>query len=85
MHEAHLTRTAARLELARRFDKRLDLDVADGAADLMDDDIGPRLHADALDSLNNGVRHVRDHLHGAATAYHGMEYTNGSLKNVTYK
>ena len=54
------------LELARRLDEGQALDVADGAADLRDDDVGAGLLGRAADPLLDGLGHVRDDLHGAA-------------------
>ena len=54
------------LELARRLDEGQALDVADGAADFRDDDVGAGLLGRAADPLLDGLGHVRDDLHGAA-------------------
>ena len=53
-------------ELADRLEERQRLDVADGAADLADDDVGGRGAGGALDPRLDLVRDVRDHLHGRA-------------------
>ena len=52
--------------LADGLDKRLGLDVADRAAQLGDDHVGAGLLLNAAELVLNGVRDVRDHLHGAA-------------------
>ena len=48
------------------LDKRLRLDVADGAAQLSDDHVGAGLLLNTTELILNGVRDVRNHLHGAA-------------------
>ena len=48
-------------ELPDRLDEREDLDVADGAADLHDDDVHPGL-AELVDVVLDLVGDVRDHL-----------------------
>ena len=53
-------------DLAHRLDEGLALDVADGAADLRDDDVRIRLAADAVDELLDLVRDVGDDLHRGA-------------------
>src|SRR3990172_4125371 len=70
--------------LADRLQVRLALDVADGAADLHDDDLGAALTADAADALLDLVGDVRDRLNGAAQvvaaallADHGLVYLAG--------
>ncbi len=62
----HVVAADLAAELADRLEKRLRLDVADGAADLRDDDVGV---GDLGYRANPGldlVRDVRDHLHGRA-------------------
>ena len=53
-------------ELAQGLEERQRLDVADGAADLGDDDVGRRRLGCAADARLDLVRDVRDHLHGRA-------------------
>ena len=53
-------------ELADRLEERQRLDVADGAADLGDDDVGRRRLGGAADARLDLVRDVRDHLHRRA-------------------
>ena len=53
-------------ELADRLEERQRLDVADGAADLGDDDVGGLGGGAAADARLDLVRDVRDHLHGGA-------------------
>ena len=53
-------------ELADRLEERLRLDVADGAADLRDDDVRRVPDGDAPDPLLDLVRDVRDDLDGRA-------------------
>ena len=53
-------------ELADRLEERQRLDVADGAADLGDDDVGRRRLGGAADARLDLVRDVRDHLDGRA-------------------
>src|SRR5262249_9912830 len=53
-------------ELADRFEKRQRLDVAYGAADLRDDDIGGVRLGGTADARLDLVRDVRDHLHRRA-------------------
>ena len=53
-------------ELADRLEERQRLDVADGAADLGDDDVGRARLGGAADARLDLVRDVRDHLHGRA-------------------
>ena len=53
-------------ELADRLEERERLDVADGAADLRDDDVGGLGRRSAADARLDLVRDVRDHLHGGA-------------------
>ena len=48
MHKQHVAVGALLLELARRLDKGLRFDVADGTADFRDYDIGVRLLRDAV-------------------------------------
>ena len=50
--------------LPRCLKKRLTLDVAGGAADLRDHNIGVRLLADGVDKLLDLLGDVRDYLHG---------------------
>ena len=64
--EQHVARPHLLLELARRLDEGQALDVADGAADFRDDDVGAGLLGRAADPLLDGLGHVRDDLHGAA-------------------
>ena len=52
-------------ELADRFEEREDLDVADGAADLGDDDVDV-VAGDPFDAALDLVGDVRDDLHGLA-------------------
>ena len=52
--------------LADRLDKRLALDVANGAAQLGDDHVGPGLLFNGAEAGLDGVGHVRNHLHGTA-------------------
>ena len=67
MHEEDVPAAQFVADLPGRFDERLRLDVADGSADLRDDDVGLRVlgrlqpHA-ALDLVGD----VRDDLHGVA-------------------
>ena len=53
-------------ELADRLEERQRLDVADGAADLGDDDVGGLRDGAAPDARLDLVRDVRDHLHRRA-------------------
>ena len=53
-------------ELADRLEERQRLDVADGAADLGDDDVGRGRLGGAADARLDLVRDVRDHLHRRA-------------------
>ena len=53
-------------DLADRLNERLGLDVADGAADLGDDNVCAGLLADAVDEFLDFVGDVRDHLDGGA-------------------
>ena len=53
-------------ELADRLEEGLRFDVADGAADLGDDDVGARHLGDRADARLDLVRDVRDHLNGRA-------------------
>ena len=53
-------------ELADRLEERQRLDVADGAADLGDDDVDVAGLGDQLDALLDLVGDVRDDLHGRA-------------------
>ena len=53
-------------ELADRLEERQRLDVADGAADLGDDDVGRARLGGAADARLDLVRDVRDHLHRRA-------------------
>ena len=55
-----VAKLADRLEIGER------LDVAHGAADLDDHDLGLLLASDAVNPLLDFVRHVWDHLHGRA-------------------
>ena len=66
VHEQHVADGALLLELACGLYERQRLDVADGAADLGDDDVGARLLGDALQPFLDGLGDVRDHLHRAA-------------------
>ena len=66
VHEQHVAWSLLLLELACGLDERLRLDVADGAADLRDDDVGARLVGDAAQAFLDGLGDVRDDLHGAA-------------------
>ena len=52
--------------LADRLEERLALDVADGAADFDDDDVGAGLAADGADALLDLVGDVGDRLDRAA-------------------
>ena len=63
--EQHVARAGLLLELACRLDEGQPLDVADGAADFRDDDVGAGLLGRAADPLLDGLGHVRDDLHGA--------------------
>ena len=67
MHEEHVLPAELVPYLARRFDERLRLDVADRSADLGDDDVGTRLlgRLQAHASLDL-IRDVRDDLHRVA-------------------
>ena len=70
-HEAHVDEdalVAALLvaELADGLDEGLALDVPDRAAELGDHHVGAGLGLHAAEALLDGVRHVRDDLHGAA-------------------
>src|SRR5437867_12926172 len=56
-------------ELADRLEKRERLDVADGAADLADDDVGIGRLSDAPDPLLDLVRDVRNDLDGRAEVF----------------
>ena len=51
-------------ELAHRLHERLRLDVADGAAQLGDDDVSRRLLLNSAEPVLDGIGH--DDLHGAA-------------------
>ncbi len=67
MHEKDVVATEFVAKLPRRFEKRLRLDVTDGAADLGDDDIGARFFGGlqshpALDLVGD----VRDDLNRVA-------------------
>ena len=53
-------------ELANRLEERERLDVADGAADLGDDDVGVGCGRHAAHAVLDLVRDVRDHLHRRA-------------------
>ena len=52
--------------LADRFEEGLAFDVADGAADFDDQDIGVGAHGESADALLDHVGHVGDGLDGAA-------------------
>ena len=56
-------------DLADRLEKRLALNVADGAADFGDDHVRVRLFADRIDKALDLVGDVRDHLHGFAQIF----------------
>ena len=65
--QVHVDRVVAAdvlAELADRFEERQALDVADGAADLDEHDVG--VAADRADAVLDLVGDVRNHLHGAA-------------------
>ena len=64
MDEAALLRLVLEPELSDRLEERQALDIADGAADLAQDDVG--ILRVALDELLDRVGHVRDHLDRAA-------------------
>src|SRR5215831_5019488 len=64
MHEQHALASQFVSELANRFQKRQALNVADGAADLADDEI--LVIEIGSDELLDRVGDVRDHLHGRA-------------------
>ena len=66
MDHQRVARALLLAELADGLDERLSLDVADGAAELRDHDVGAGLLLDAQEALLDGVRDVRDDLHGAA-------------------
>ncbi len=87
VHEQHAAGRLLFFELAGRLDEGQPLDVADGAADLGYDDVGPGLLGRAADALLDGLGHVRDHLHGApeevAAALAGDErLVDGALGEV---
>src|SRR3984893_689981 len=63
MQVEHVLRADLAAKLADRLEERERLDVADGAADLRDDDVRRRLLGPAADPLLDRVRDVRDHLH----------------------
>ena len=67
-HDVHKHAVAALFlrDLAQRFQKRLALDIADGAAHLGDDDVGARVIAQAIDKLLDLVGDMGDDLHRAA-------------------
>ena len=89
MHENHVTCRTFLFELARRLDEGLAFDVANGAADLRDDDIGARLFCRAADSLLNSLGDVRDDLNGsaqevAAALACDKRFVNGALGEVRF-
>ena len=65
MDVAHVVAADEVAELADRLEERQDLDVADGAADLGDDDVDV-VAGDAFDAPLDLVGDVRDDLHGLA-------------------
>ena len=56
-------------DLANGLQKRLGLDVADGAADLRDNDVRVGLFADGVDEFLDLVRDVRNDLHRRAEIF----------------
>ena len=89
MHEQDIAVGALLLELARRLDKGLRFDVADGTADFRDYDIGVRLLRDAVQALFNGIGNMRNNLYGTAqevaAAFAGNEaLVNGTLREVGF-
>ena len=89
MHEDHVTCRTFLFELARRLDERLAFNVANGAADLRDDDIGARLFCRAADSLLNSLGDVGDDLDGsaqevAAALACDKRFVNGTLGEVRF-
>ena len=75
-------------DLPHRFQERLGLDVADGAAELGDHDVGTGLLLNAEEALLDGVGHVGDDLDGAAEVGFDIELpvfsvgAAGELANV---
>src|SRR5207237_7219852 len=63
---ANVLRPRVPPELADRLEERQRLDVADGSADLADDDVAVGGLAGAADPLLDLVGDVRDRLHGRA-------------------
>ena len=89
MHKQDIAVGALLLELARRLDKGLRLDVADSAADFGDYDVSVGLLGNAIQTFLNGVGYMRDNLHGAtqevAAAFTGNEaLVNGALGEVRF-
>ena len=89
VHEQHVSRLLLLLELARSLDERLRFDIADGAADLRDDDVGAALFGHAAQTLFDRFGHVRDHLHGtpekiAAPFARDQALVDGALGEVRF-
>ena len=85
----HVLRPDLPPELPDRLEERQRLDVADGAADLRDDDVGGRRLRSALDPQLDLVRDVRDHLDGRAEELalpllpqHGVPDRTGAVAGV---
>src|SRR5919198_6623418 len=66
MKVEHVFRPGFTPELADGLEERQRLDVADGAADLADDDVGRRRDRAGPDPRLDLVRDVRNDLHGRA-------------------
>ena len=66
MDVEHVAATDVLAHLADGLEERQALDVADGAADLDDDDVRLAVASDALDALLDLVGDVRNDLDGAA-------------------
>ena len=87
--EQHVAALLFLPELTRGLDEGLRLDVADGAADLGDDDVGAGLVGDAAQALLDGLGDVRNHLHSAAeevaaTLAGDKSFVNGALREVRF-
>ena len=89
MHENDVSRDLLIFELTRGFNERLGFNVAHGAADFRNNEIGLRALGNTVKLAFNGIGHVGNYLHRAAqkisVAFAGDELlVNGTLREVRF-
>ena len=83
MDEAAISSALLLAELADGLDECLALNVADGATELGDHNIGATLLLDTTEALLDGISHVRDDLDGAAEEVAAPLASDEALVNGT--